>query len=55
LIREIVLSIPFRNTQAGVVNAVPIDAPSLNISKVTSQSQDAKVHDNGEALPVQKK
>jgi cytochrome c553 len=55
LIREVVLSVPFRNTQAGVANAVPIDAPSLNISKVTSQSQDAKVHDNGEALPVQKK
>ena len=29
LIREIVLSLPFRNTQGGVVKAVPIDAPKL--------------------------
>jgi hypothetical protein len=51
MIREIVLSLPFRNTQGGHVNGVPLDGPKLNISAVTSRSQDAKAHDNGEALP----
>jgi len=50
LIREVVLSLPFRNTQGGQINAVPIEGPKLNISAVTSRNQDAKAHDNGEKL-----
>ena len=53
LIREVVLSLPFRNTQGGVVKAVPIDAPKLNISSVTAKTQDATSHNNGEA-PLKK-
>jgi cytochrome c553 len=53
LIRDVVLSLPFRNTQGGVVKAVPIDAPKLNISSVTAKTQDATSHNNGEA-PLKK-
>jgi hypothetical protein len=49
LIREIVLSAPFRNTQGGAAKAAPMDAPTLDITAVTSRSQDAKSHNNGEA------
>jgi hypothetical protein len=51
LIREVVLSLPFRNTQGGLLNAIPIEAPKVNISAFTSRNQDAKAHDNGEKLP----
>jgi len=51
LIREVVLSLPFRNTQGGVVNSIPIEAPKVNISGFTSRNQDAKAHDNGEKVP----
>ena len=50
LIREIVLSVPFRNTQGGMVKAAPTEAPKLDITAVTSKSQDAKSHNNGEAV-----
>jgi hypothetical protein len=50
LIREVVLSLPFRNTQGGVVKAAPLEGPRLNISSVISRSQDAKSHNNGEAV-----
>jgi len=51
MIREVVLSLPFRNTQGGPVNSVPVEGPGLNISAVTSRTQDAKTHDNGVQLP----
>jgi hypothetical protein len=54
LIREVVLSLPFRNTQGGVVKAVPMEGPKLNISSVTAKSQDAAGHNNGEK-PAPKK
>ena len=44
LIREVVLSIPFRNIQAGSIKSTPIGPPPLDISKVTSKTQDAKNH-----------
>jgi uncharacterized protein DUF1592/uncharacterized protein DUF1588/uncharacterized protein DUF1587/uncharacterized protein DUF1585/uncharacterized protein DUF1595 len=50
LIREIVLSLPFRNTQGGAVTVTPVDAPKLDITAVTAKSQDAKSHNNGEAV-----
>jgi hypothetical protein len=49
LIREIVLSLPFRNTQGGDLKTAPLDAPKLNISSVTAKTQDAGSHNNGEA------
>jgi hypothetical protein len=49
LIREIVLSLPFRNSQGGAPKATPMDTPRLNISSVTAKSQDATSHNNGEA------
>jgi hypothetical protein len=51
LIRGIVLSLPFRNTQGGVMNAVPMEAPKLNITAVTAKTQDKSSHNNGEAAP----
>jgi len=33
------------------VNSVPVEGPGLNISAVTSRTQDAKTHDNGVQLP----
>jgi hypothetical protein len=51
MIREVVLSLPFRNTQGGPLNSVPVESPGLNISAVTSRTQDAKTHDNGVQLP----
>jgi hypothetical protein len=49
LIREVVLSLPFRNTQGGVVKATPMEGSKLNISSVISKSQDANAHKNGES------
>jgi len=54
LVREVVLSLPFRNTQGGAVKSVPMEAPKLNISSVTSKTQDAKSHNNGELAPPKK-
>jgi hypothetical protein len=51
LIREIVTSLPFRNTQGGAVSAVPVEAPRLNITSVTAKTQDKSSHNNGEAPP----
>jgi hypothetical protein len=51
LIREIVLSLPFRNTQGGVVHSPPMEAPKLNITAVTAKTQDKSSHNNGEAPP----
>jgi hypothetical protein len=49
LIRGVVSSLPFRNSQGGAVQATPTDAPRLNISSVTAKTQDATSHNNGEA------
>jgi hypothetical protein len=47
LIREIVLSVPFRNTQGGVVEREPvISQRSLNISGLNALKQDAASHNN---------
>ncbi|MEX2264221.1 MAG: DUF1592 domain-containing protein [Bryobacteraceae bacterium] len=47
LIREIVLSVPFRNTQGGVVQSEsPISKPTLNISELNARKQDAASHNN---------
>jgi hypothetical protein len=54
LIRGIVLSLPFRNTQGGVGNAAPMEAPRLNITAVTAKTQDKSSHNNGEAAPPKK-
>jgi mono/diheme cytochrome c family protein len=51
LLREIVTSLPFRNTQGGAVSAVPMEAPRLNITAVTAKTQDKSSHNNGEAPP----
>jgi hypothetical protein len=48
LIREIVASLPFRNTQGGVVSGVPAEGPRLNITSVTAKTQDKASHNNGE-------
>jgi hypothetical protein len=50
LIREVVLSLPFRNTQGGVLNAAPADSPALNLFSAISKTQDAKSHNNGEPV-----
>ena len=59
LIREIVLSTPFRNTQGGVVAMEPvISKTSLNISALNALKQDAASHNNQvkpEALAPKKK
>jgi len=49
LIREVVLSLPFRNTQGGV-KAAPPEAPKVSLSSVISKTQDANGHNNGEAV-----
>jgi mono/diheme cytochrome c family protein len=47
LIREIVLSLPFRNSQGGVVQTEPlISRRSLDISKLNALKQDAASHNN---------
>jgi hypothetical protein len=47
LIREVVLSVPFRNTQGGVVNSEPvISQRSLNISSLNALKQDNASHNN---------
>jgi hypothetical protein len=47
LIREIVLSVPFRNTQGGIVAAEPvISQKSLNISELNAFKQDDATHLN---------
>src|SRR5262249_12370758 len=47
LIREIVLSVPFRNTQGGAVAIEPvISQKPLNISALNAQKQDAASHNN---------
>jgi hypothetical protein len=54
LIREVVLSLPFRNIQGGDIKSAPAEGPKVNISSVISKSQDAKAHDNGEGIPAEK-
>jgi cytochrome c553 len=44
LIRQVVLSTPFRNTQGGDLKSAPVEVTHLNISSVTAKSQDAKNH-----------
>src|SRR5258708_24773965 len=47
MIREIVLSVPFRNTQGGIVASEPvISQKSLNISGLNALKQDAASHLN---------
>ena len=47
MIREIVLSVPFRNTQGGVVATEPvISQKSLDISRLNALKQDAASHLN---------
>ena len=46
LFREVVLSLPFRNTQGGLEKVTAIEGPRLNLSAVTALTQDAKSHDN---------
>jgi hypothetical protein len=55
LIREVALSLPFRNTQGGAVTSAPVALPSLNVSAITSKTQDAKAHNNGEVPGAVKK
>ncbi len=48
LIREVVLSVPFRNTQGGVAAAQPvITKQSTDITKLNALKQDADSHNNG--------
>lgn len=54
LIREVVLSLQFRNTQGGAVQSAPVEGPKLNLTKVLSRTQDAQSHNNGEGVPVKK-
>jgi mono/diheme cytochrome c family protein len=44
LIRQIVLSLPFRNVQGGDIKTLNIEARKLDITSVTGKSQDAKGH-----------
>jgi hypothetical protein len=44
LVREIVLSLPFRSTEGGVKPAIPVIAPTLNLQSVTAKTQDARGH-----------
>jgi hypothetical protein len=46
MIREIILSLPFRNVQGGLENITKIEGPRLSLSAVTARTQDAKSHDN---------
>jgi hypothetical protein len=47
LIREIVLSVPFRNTQGGAVQSEPVlSQRSLDISGLNARKQDAESHNN---------
>ncbi len=55
LIREVALSLPFRNTQGGALTSAPVTLPSLNVSAVTSKTQDANSHNNGEVPGLVKK
>jgi hypothetical protein len=54
LVREVVLSLPFRNTQGGRVSTAPMEAPKLNIPSITSKTQDKQSHNNGELAPPKK-
>lgn len=55
LIREIVLSTPFRNTQGGIVHSDPvISRKSLDISGLNALKQDAASHNNQVKLPPRK-
>jgi hypothetical protein len=47
LVREIVLSVPFRNTQGGVVHSEPlVTQKTLNVSGLNATRQDAASHNN---------
>ncbi len=51
LIREIVLSVPFRNTQGGSIAAAPLlTQRSTNFTEVNAVKQDADSHNNGVKL-----
>lgn len=56
LIREIVLSVPFRNTQGGAVHIDPvISKRSLDISNLNALKQDAASHNNQVKIPPPKR
>ncbi len=44
MLREIVLSLPFRNIQGGDIKMQNVETRKLDITAVTSKTQDAKVH-----------
>ena len=44
LVREIVLSLPFRNTEGGIKPVAPVTMPTLNLQSVTAKTQDAREH-----------
>lgn len=50
LVREIVLSLPFRNTEGGAIRTAPVEAPKLNLQSITAKTQDARGHNNNEAI-----
>jgi hypothetical protein len=57
LVREIVLSVPFRNTQGGPDHAEPVvvSQRKLDVSKINALKQDAASHNNGvKVLPPKK-
>jgi mono/diheme cytochrome c family protein len=46
LVREVVSSVPFRNTQGGLEKVTTIEGPRLSLSAITALTQDAKSHNN---------
>ena len=54
LVREIVLSLPFRNSEGGVSRAAPIEGPKLNLQSITAKTQDAGGHNVVDATPKKK-
>ena len=44
MLREIVLSLPFRNIQGGDIKMLSVENRKLDINAVTSKTQDAKGH-----------
>jgi hypothetical protein len=54
LVREVVLSLPFRNVQGGLVKTAPAEGPTLNLSSITAKTQDNTSHNNGEKVVPKK-
>lgn len=46
LVREVALSLPFRNTQGGLQKVTQLEGSRLSLSAITALTQDAKSHDN---------